>query len=345
MSGRPLRFLAVVIGGWAAIRVAMLWPAPLPGPPRVAVALPAPNAVAPAGMSASRAPPVPHALPPSAAAPRQAMAMPATRPRRAGNPGRIALALAALTRMGPAAAPPLLALGNAAADDRAPGNRPVAPALIVPGTQAGAARLRAAFWLIAREGQGLGGPFGGQLGGSQAGARVAYAIDRSRRLALAARIATPLAGAGAEAAFGVEWQPTRLPVRVVAEQRVAIDRGGRGPTIGVVGGAGPLPIRGFRLEAYGQAGVIGRGAGIGYADGAVRIDRRLIARRGAELSAGGGLWGAAQPGAARLDIGPLIGLTLPVADRRLRLAIEWRERIGGRAAPGSGPAISLGADF
>src|SRR3546814_10233062 len=65
------------------------------------------------------------------------------------------------------------------------------------------------------------------LGGSQAGARLAYAIDPAHRLQLVGRVATPLRGRGREAAIGVAWQPTRAPVRVVAEQRFAID-GGRG---------------------------------------------------------------------------------------------------------------------
>lgn len=343
MSGRPLRFLGVVIGGWAALRVAMLWPlAAPPVPPQMALAPAAPPAARPP--LAAEAPPIKSPPVIWARALRRGDAL-AGRGGRRGDPRRIALALAALTRMGSAAPPPLAMPAASAAADSAAGSTPASPALVVPAASPGAARLRAAFWLVAREGQGLGGPFGGQLGGSQAGVRIAYAVDRGRRLALAARIATPLAGAGAEAAFGIEWQPTRLPVRLIAEQRVAIDRGGGGPAVGVVGGAGPVPIHGFRLEAYGQAGVIGRARGIGYADGAVRIDRRLLTRHGVELSAGGGLWGAAQPGAARLDIGPLIGLTLPAGDRQLRLAIEWRERIGGRAAPGSGPAISLGADF
>src|SRR3546814_6988641 len=77
------------------------------------------------------------------------------------------------------------------------------------------------------------------LGGSQAGARLAYAIDPAPRLQLVGRVATPLRGRGREAAIGVAWQPTRAPVRVVAEQRFAIDGGRGGPAIGVIGGVGP----------------------------------------------------------------------------------------------------------
>jgi hypothetical protein len=29
----------------------------------------------------------------------------------------------------------------------------------------------------------------------------------------------------------------------------------------------------------------------------------------------------------------------------VRLSIDWRQRIAGRARPGSGPALSIGSDF
>jgi hypothetical protein len=34
-----------------------------------------------------------------------------------------------------------------------------------------------------------------------------------------------------------------------------------------------------------------------------------------------------------------------VAHGGLRLGAEWRQRVAGKAKPGSGPALSLGADF
>ncbi|MFH7168785.1 hypothetical protein, partial [Klebsiella pneumoniae] len=85
------------------------------------------------------------------------------------------------------------------------------------------------------------------------GLRLAYALGSRRKVALVARIATPLKGAGREAALGIEWQPTRLPIRLVAEQRFALDGGRGGPTVGVIAGYGPADVaRGLRLEAYGQ---------------------------------------------------------------------------------------------
>lgn len=212
----------------------------------------------------------------------------------------------------------------------------------------GGSRWSGSLWFLARGGTGLGGPYGGQLGGDQAGARIAYSIDHARHVAIVGRIASPLAGVGREAAIGVEWQPTRLPVRLVAEHRFAIDGGGGGPAIGIVGGAGPVPIgAGFRVEGYAQAGIIGRDGVIGYGDGAVRLTRPITAAapRRVQLDAGAGAWGGIQPGAERLDIGPTVAVRVPVVGRTIRLAVDWRERVGGAARPGSGLALSIGTDF
>lgn len=340
MNGRPLRFLIVILGLWVALRAAMLWPItqPIaahrsPESRQLVQRKPAPltTRIAPAW------PPLALATAQRAVAPLARDTTLSARVTAGGDPVRVALAMLALTRVGPAE--PVV--------DQAEWQEPGAAPFMVPARPTRATpRWSASAWLIARNGQGLGtSPFAGQLGGSQAGLRLAYSIDGQRRLGVVARAATPLAGPGREAAIGIEWQPTRAPLRLIAEQRIGIDRGLGGPAIGAVGGFGPIPIGDFRLEAYGQAGVIGRGRGIGYADGAARIERPLTTRRGIAFSGGAGLWGAAQPGAERLDIGPLISVSIPVAKQRVRLSFEWRERIGGRAAPGSGPALSIGGDF
>ncbi|HVI98136.1 MAG TPA: hypothetical protein VM657_03635 [Sphingomonas sp.] len=193
-----------------------------------------------------------------------------------------------------------------------------------------------------------GAAFGGsQLGGSQTGLRLAYAIDRTRRLALAGRVATPLHGKGREIAIGVEWQPTHAPVRVVAEQRLALDGGQSGPTLGVVGGIGPASIAtGLTIEAYAQAGAILRDGVETFADGAARVAHPIAALGNTRFDLGAGAWGAAQRGVARLDAGPSLSADLPLGDRaHVRLSLDWRQRLAGDARPGSGVVLSLGTDF
>ena len=333
--GRPLRFLALVTTGWVGLRTAMLWP-------QLDSAAAVLHAIAPVTIAAA----TPVATPPSVAhqpAPvspqwHAAIArMLQPRGRRAADPTRVALALLGLVRYGDAQAvedAPLL-----------PGlPRPIprpAPSATLP------SRWSASLWLVARGGSGIApGAGGGQLGGSQAGVRIAYLLDRKRRIALAGRVTTPLGSGLREAALGVEWQPTRLPIRLVAEERIAIDGGRSGPALGVVGGIGPVAIPlGFRLEAYGQAGIIRRTDTEAYADGALRVARPIATIGPARIDLGAGAWGGAQRGAARLDVGPSLAVTVPLAKHPVRLTLDWRERVAGRARPGSGPALTLGTDF
>ncbi|MBD8679933.1 hypothetical protein [Sphingomonas sp. CFBP 13720] len=200
------------------------------------------------------------------------------------------------------------------------------------------------IWALARPGAATGGPV--QLGGGQAGARVRVPVTHGERLALTARLSTPLAGTGREAAAGIEWRPFDAPVTLIAEQRVALDGGHGGTGVGVVAGLdrGDASV-GFALEAYGQTGAVVRERIEPYADGAVRGLRQVGATPRAALRIGVGAWGGAQRGAGRLDIGPTAVVAVPVGGKSVRLAIDWRQRIAGNADPGSGPAVTLGSDF
>jgi hypothetical protein len=207
-------------------------------------------------------------------------------------------------------------------------------------------RWSASAWLVVRPGTGLGAaPGGSQLGGSQAGVRLAWLLVPSSNLALFGRVTTPLRGRGAEAAVGIEWQPGEAPVRVLVERRIGIDGTTGGFGAGLVGGTdGPI-APGFRLESYGQAGAIHRDRLEPYSDGAARITRQVAGSDAIRLSIGAGAWGAVQRDASRLDIGPSVTLALPVARQPLRLALDWRQRVAGDARPGSGVALTLGSDF
>ncbi|WP_232280303.1 hypothetical protein [Sphingomonas sp. PAMC 26605] len=221
----------------------------------------------------------------------------------------------------------------------------VVPAL--PPPIPAASRWSGSAWMVARGGAALApGALGGQLGGSQAGARLVYALDPGRRLALVGRVTTPLGGGLREASLGIEWQPTRLPLRLVAEQRLALSDGQGGPGVGVIGGFGPIAIgHRLRAECYAQLGVIRRAATEPYVDGATRITHPVARLGQVHVDLGAGVWGGAQRGATRLDLGPSLGLAIPLGKQSVRFALDWRERLAGNAYPGSGPALTVGSDF
>jgi hypothetical protein len=329
-AGRPLRFLGLALGGWVMIRVALLLPevASLPASqviPRVLGVL-APKAAAAVLGRLRASPPIAVILRAAAPGPddpkSRSMRMPAMR-----SPLGIAV---------PVREPPPAPMSQVYGIPS-----PVALPFVAPGPS----RLTGSIWLLAR-----GGPAstvsGGQLGASQGGMRLVYALGRRRRVALVARLATPLKGVGREAALGVEWQPTRLPIRVVAERRFALDGGRGGPTLGVIAGYGPTDIvPGIRLEAYGQAGAIARDGIEAFVDASARITHPLGKVGGTRIDIGIGAWGSAQRAAERFDIGPSIVVAVPVAGKSIRMTLDWRERVAGAARPGSGPALSIGSDF
>ena len=181
------------------------------------------------------------------------------------------------------------------------------------------------------------------MGGSQAGIKARYAVTPG--MAVAARLSAPLGEGGREAALGVEWRPaSSVPLWLAAERRVR--DGADAFAVGAYGGIdGVVLPAGFLLDGYGQAGIVGLKAARAYVDGAVRVERALVRGGWASLSIGCGLWGAAQPGAARIDVGPQLVARIPLGITVLRAGLDWRHRIAGDARPGSGPALSIGADF
>jgi hypothetical protein len=337
-DGRPLRFLALVAGGWIALRVGMAWHATgsLPDALREALPMPAPAV-------AALSPVIP--VTPRSAGPRWPVTSPLM-PRSVpggiagppvADPVRVQLALLAMTRVMETASDTPLATGSTVTQG--------IPPMPAPGHAAAPSRWSVSSWLIARSGTGLGTtPLSPQLGGTQGGVRIDYALTRG--IAATARVAAPAAGAGRELSLGVAWRPAGVPLRFVAEQRLALDRGRSGPALGVSGGVSDLVLpAGFRLEGYGQAGAILRDGVERYIDGSVRAARPVADLAGIALDLGGGAWGGAQRGVARLDVGPSVGARIPLGERRLRVSLDWRQRIAGNARPGSGPALTLGSDF
>ncbi|WP_375427560.1 hypothetical protein [uncultured Sphingomonas sp.] len=333
ITGRPLRFLVMVVAGWIGVRVMLLWPEGERASvvPQAAAATGKRERPAPMPAALARAEPALRSsfMPLVIASPRpprtERAREPALMPDRSTNAAMIEQALMAAT-----------------SSQAVEGSLPTPIGLPDRGI---GSRWSASVFAIARR-SGIGGGLGSsQLGGSQAGARLAYALDAERRFAMVGRVATPLEGRGREAALGVEWRSPGAPVRVFVERRFALDHGRGGPSLGVIAGVDRALGHGFRIEAYGQAGAIKRDRLQAFADGAARVTWRIAAIGSATLDAGAGAWGGAQPSAERLDVGPTLGIAAPIAERTLRLTVDWRERVAGNARPGSGPALSLGTDF
>lgn len=339
MSSAPIRFLILLFGGWFGLRLivhilglvggdAVPLPQPVLTVASVSTTHPFPDPAAPSRAGPDRTPRSarfehvhrdlrdrgsPPDVPPS-------LAPPIANPVR-----RVAAAIAH-----PARIPPPTTVMSAT---------PIAAPRV-------ARRWSVSAWLLMRgDDDSVALAPGGTLGGSQAGARLLYRLNPggARPLSISARLYTPLrSSAGAEAALGLDWQPVgAIPIHLLAERRQRLGRDGRSAfSIAAYGGGSMALGRGVRLDAYGQAGIVGLRARDAFADGAVRIVRPI-----GPVEAGGAVWAAAQPGASRVDIGPQLTLPLRARGATLRLSAEWRFRVAGEARPDSGPALAIGADF
>jgi hypothetical protein len=214
-----------------------------------------------------------------------------------------------------------------------------------------ASPLRASTWLLLRpqvSGSSLSNT-GGALGGSQIGFRISAPFAQlpgETEAAFSVRAYAPLeARRGKELAAGLSLKRgRRVSAELIAERRIAIDKGGRSAfaTLAVVGTNDvALPLN-FRLNAYGQAGIVGLRSHDAFGDAALAADRPLGLGR---VRVGAGIWAAAQPGVSRMDIGPQLIIPLSIGPQPLRASAQWRFRVAGRAAPASGPALTLGTDF
>lgn len=232
----------------------------------------------------------------------------------------------------------------------------LAPLAAPAGPAAGVKRWSADGWVLWRRGS-LGAATGGLLtpsyGASQTGAVVRYRLAPSsaHRPAAYLRATAALNGSSErEAALGLQLRPVAaLPLALLGEARVTAVPGRTSlrPAVFAVTELPPfsLPL-GLRGEVYGQAGYVGGRGATAFADGQLRFDRRLAGLGKGDVRLGGGLWGGAQKGASRLDAGPTLTLGQPLGGTgSMRLAADWRFRVAGKAAPGSGPAVTLSAGF
>lgn len=227
---------------------------------------------------------------------------------------------------------------------------------------AAAAHWSGDAWLLLRSGNnafnapGAGLPGAiiptGFYGGSQAGLVLRYflapnsAINPALYLRGSSGLQNPR---GEEVAAGLSLRPVPgVPVRLMAEGRVTRTITGTivRPAAALVSELPParLPL-GTRAEAYVQAGYVGGRNSTAFVDGQARLEKPLVHASNFELRAGGGAWGGAQRGASRLDIGPTATVAFRIGPTSSRLSADYRWRVAGHAAPGSGPVVTLSAGF
>ncbi|MEJ5975251.1 hypothetical protein WG901_01285 [Novosphingobium sp. PS1R-30] len=366
--GQPLVALIALLGGWVVLRV-IVWETSAPTSAVFETARPV--IAVPASREPTQATPRPSLPPPYAAqasrfvpppAPPQpwsqqgkVLQMPravrsSPMPREAVEPVPVRLSAAhQLLWMAALSQIPLPAIASTAVTrpEPSPGLEPRA---------ASPSRWSADGWLLLRRG-GTVSPAGGfapaTYGASQVGAVVRYRLapQSAQRPALYLRGSAALNGSRErEAALGIAARPIAgLPVSVAAEVRVNSQPSGTraGPAAFAYTEFAPvdLPLA-ARAEFYAQAGYVGGNFASAFADGQVRVDRRLVRLGRGELRAGAGIWGGAQKGASRLDVGPTAVVGLPIGERAgARLGVDWRFRIAGNAVPSSGPALTLSAGF
>ena len=369
----PVRFLTLLVVGWAGIRAATLgmipgftvsYAKPLPRadpPPVIATEFPPLPPVQPAfalaladpgALAYPAAAPIPVRMP-VAYYPVYPAAYPSPYPVAAPSPPippRPQWQLPSSTMAeAPAFYSPLPSLDSWTLSPMTSAAFPVGRSSPTPPLPAAASakpkldRLQLSSWALLR---GAPGPdtlaSGGTLGGSQAGARLTYAFNHM--VAASLRTSSPVGGSrGAEVAGGIRLTPFRsIPLAITAERRQAISPHGGGRSafaVFVEGGLyrQPVPLR-FNLDAYVQAGVVGMNSRDYFADGAFAFTRPVWGR----FSAGFGVWGGVQPGIYRIDAGPRISIRLR---DNIHAHIDWRQRLVGNAQPASGPALTLAADF
>lgn len=210
-------------------------------------------------------------------------------------------------------------------------------------------------WLFLRPRLSRGvasGPLPSTYGASQAGAVMRYRLAPGNLYnpSAYARATQALAASkDTDIAIGFSARPlAKIPITAQAEMRASRLAGKTEirPAAFVVTEFTPkkLPL-GARVSAYGQAGYVGGKFATAFADGQVRIDREISDFDLAKLRAGAGVWGGAQRGAARLDIGPTASADIKIGKAPARLSMDYRHRVAGDAEPQSGLAITLSTGF
>lgn len=229
-----------------------------------------------------------------------------------------------------------------------------------PQDQRRLSRWSADGWLLLRGGDQPPALAAGTTayGGSQAGAVLRYRLAPSSALRPQAylRVSGALGGRvrQSEAALGLAVRPLqRLPLAVLGELRLQEQPGltRTRPVVMTITELPPLSLPlGIEAEAYAQGGWAGGSDATPFFDLAATLQRRLARPlNGSQLAIGGGVWSGGQRGASRVDVGPRVELRGTVGPPSrwigVRVGVDWRFRVAGKAEPGSGPALTVAAGF
>jgi hypothetical protein len=229
---------------------------------------------------------------------------------------------------------------------------PVSGAFLAPNTESRANKFSLyaySFWRKGAGGSSGAAATAAQYGGSQSGVIATYRLSGAAASGLFAMLRTAITPgkfAEQEMAAGLRWRPSNsVPVTLTAERRVRFN-GQDQFALYAAGSADPAPLAGgFSASGYAQAGIIpGRRTDL-FFDAGLRADRSVIALAGMDLAAGFGAWAGGQRGAARLDAGPMVRSNFDVGGVKLQVTADWRFKISGNASPGSGPALTISTGF
>ncbi|MDE2562384.1 MAG: hypothetical protein KGL48_09070 [Sphingomonadales bacterium] len=379
--GQPLVALALLLAGWAGFRVALfehgLPRAPRPEAqgispelfatpvapdadgmaralPAAAIALPSADRMPAAQRFFEPLPRGPGLLPPAAPVPPAPGLPPWSGPRIVAGHQLLLMAGLGYLSLPDAVRPALGAAPGPVAQDREPPPAASAAGAITAWTAP--SRWSGDGWVLLRGGGQSASlaSLSPAYGGSQAGAVARYRLGRgTRRSAYVYARATgalDMPGDEPEAALGAGLRPVAaLPVRLLAEVRAR--RSGPGlavrPAIAAVTELAPVRLPGgFEGEVYAQAGYVGGHDATGFLDIQALAERSVVRpARGADLRIGGGVWAGGQRGAARLDLGPRVSLRVGLGGASSRVALDWRVRVAGNAAPSNGAALTVSAGF
>lgn len=210
--------------------------------------------------------------------------------------------------------------------------------------------LSGSFWLLTRRGANTG-LISPSLGASQWGGRALLPVATAgtqATLSASLRASAPLRGRGDEIGVGLSLKSTGfLPIEMIAERRFAVSKQEKDRwSLLVTSGFDEKRVtRRISVDGYGQAGIVGSKRRELFAGGSLSVRHDLSTSPALRTSLGVGLWGDAQKGASRVDIGPELVAKTTLGILPIKVAAQWRFLALGNAQPSSGPALVLAVDF